>query len=284
MGTTWSLGSTSLNPLTTMGTIPKFQVQRRGIYTITFSFGATPSSGDIEIFLSKNLTNANDLAPTTVNQLLASSRVFTQQCVTWTGYINTTDYFSVGGYTQVEVTPTVNCELTITLVDGAEGPTGQTGPGPAATTIQPSIVIDATVTSPILTTTTIQQVNYNMLGDQYRVRYRLGWSSATAGSGEYLVSLPTGLTFNTTAGYNPTYTGSILSLTLSALAPYAVPCVGGITQLGLWNGTAYLIPYSSTQFRVLLDNNATNSLFTWSSLWYPLLTDGMFHLEFDMWA
>jgi hypothetical protein len=111
-----------------MGTTPKFQVNRRGIYTITFSFGATPSSGDVELFLSKNLTNAADLAPSAVNQLLASSRLFTQHSLSWTGYINTTDYFSLGGYAHVAVTPTVNCELTMTLVDGAEGPTGLTGP------------------------------------------------------------------------------------------------------------------------------------------------------------
>ncbi len=128
VGTTWTLGSASLNNLVTMGTLPKFQVQRRGIYTITFSFGATPSSGDVELFLSKNLTNGADLAPSAVNQLLASSRLFTQQTLSWTGYMNTTDYFSVGGYAHVAVTPTVNSELTITLVDGAEGPTGLTGP------------------------------------------------------------------------------------------------------------------------------------------------------------
>jgi hypothetical protein len=110
-----------------MGTTPKFQVLRRGIYTITFSLGATPSSGDVEIFISKNLTNGNDLQPTLINQLLVSNRVFTQQSISWTGYITTTDYFSVGGYTNVGVSLLSNCELTIALVDGAEGPTGQTG-------------------------------------------------------------------------------------------------------------------------------------------------------------
>lgn len=284
IATTWSLGSTSVNPLVTMTTLPQFQVQRRGIYTITFAFGATPSSGDVEIFLSKNLGNGADLVPTAVGQLLASSRVFTQQTVTWTGYLTTTDFFSVGGYAQVAVTPTANCELTIVLVDGAEGPTGQTGPGTSATTLQSSLTITATTTNPTITTTTIQQTNYNKLGDQYRVRYRLGWSSATAGSGNYLVTLPAGLTFNTIAGYNPTYTGTIWSPSVSAMAPYVIPCVGGVVQSGNWNGTAYVVPYSSTQFRVILTNNNTNSFDVWGSTWYPLSVDGMFHVEFDMWA
>jgi len=116
------------NSLINALTLPKFQVNRRGIYTITFALGAVPSSGDVEIFISKNQTNAADLAPLYVNQLLTSSRVFTQEAITWTGYMNTTDYFSVGGYTDMDVTLTPNCELTIALVDGAEGPTGQTGP------------------------------------------------------------------------------------------------------------------------------------------------------------
>jgi len=269
-----------------MGAIPTFQVQRRGIYTITFSFGATPSSGDVELFLSKNLTNDADLAPSAVNQLLASSRLFTQQSLSWTGYINTTDYFSVGGYAHVAVTPTVNSELTITLVDGAEGPTGQTGPSPllTSTPLQSSITIGATTTPPTLTTTTIQQVNTTQLSsDQYRVRYRLGWSSATAGSGEYLVSLPSGLTFRTAAGYHPIYTGTLWSPNVSTMAPYLIPCVGGVVQSGSWNGTAYVVPYSATQFRVVLDNNNLASFAPWSSTWYPLSTEGVFHAEFEMW-
>jgi hypothetical protein len=226
------------------------------------------------------------LAPTTVNQLLASTRLFTQQSLSWTGYINTSDYFSLGGYAHVAVTPTVNSELTITLVDGAEGPTGQTGPSPPlpSTTIQSSITIGATTTAPIITTTTLQQVNATPLGtDQYRIRYRLGWSSATAGTGEYLVSLPSGLSFRTTTGYHPTYTGTLWSPNVSAMAPYLIPCVGGVVQSGNWNGTAYIMPYSATQFRVVLDNNNVNSFGTWSSAWFPLSTEGAFHMEFDMW-
>jgi hypothetical protein len=270
-----------------MATIPTFQVNRRGIYTITFSFGATPSSGDVELFLSKNLTNGADLAPTTVNQLLASTRLFTQNSLSWTGYINTTDYFSLGGYAHVAVTPTANSELTITLVDGAEGPTGQTGPAPALSTtaLQPSMTIGATTTAPTITTTTLQQINTTQLSsDQYRVRYRLGWSSATAGSGEYLVSLPSPLTFRTTAGYHPIYTGALWAPNVSAMAPYLIPCVGGVVQSGNWNGTAYVIPYSTTQFRVVLDSNTINSFGTWSSTWFPMSTEGAFHIEFDMWV
>jgi hypothetical protein len=209
--------------------------------------------------------------------------------------LNTTDYFSVGGYAHVEVTPTANCELTITLVDGAEGPTGQTGsvgtgptgstgPGINSSTVQPSITITATTTNPTISTTTIQQANYSRIGDQNRVRYRLGWSSATAGSGNYLVTLPSGLAFNTAAGYHPTYTGTIWSPSVSAMAPYMIPCVGGVVQSGNWNGTAYVVPYSSTQFRVILTNNNTNSFDVWGSSWFPLSIDGMFHVEFDMWA
>jgi hypothetical protein len=273
----------SQNSLIILSPIPKFRVQRSGIYTLTFAFGATPSSGDVEIFLSKNLTNGNDLAPTAVNQLLASSRVFTQNSLSWTGYLSTADYFSIGGYAHVAVTPTVNSELTIALVDGAEGPTGQTGPGVSLSTIQPTLTLSATSVNPTITTATIQQANYHRLGDLYRVRYRFGWSLATAGSGEYLLSLPTGLTFRTTSGYNPTYTGGLWAPNVSAMAPYLIPTVGGIVQSGSWNGLAYVIPYSSTQFRLALDNNLSASFTTWGSTWYQLSTDGALNIEFDMW-
>jgi hypothetical protein len=117
-----------------MAAVPKFRVQRSGIYTVSFALGASPCSGDMEIFVSKNRGDGADLSVTAVNQLLVSARVFGQQAVTWTGYVATSDYLNVGGVLASSVpgssvTLSANSELTIALVDGAEGPTGPVGTG-----------------------------------------------------------------------------------------------------------------------------------------------------------
>lgn len=148
-----------------------------------------------------------------------------------------------------------------------------------------TISITATTTSPTLSSTTINQVSYRQIGDKYNLSYRLGWGTgSTSGSGSYLVSLPTGLNFNMNTGYNPVYNGVVWSPNVSAMAPYMIPSSGGIVQSGSWNGTCYILPYDSTRFRVLVDNNITSSLGQWSNTWYPIVTDGSLMLNFEIWV
>ena len=177
------------------------------------------------------------------------------------------------------------CEIEVIQGNGATGATGATGPASSlSSTIQTGIVIQATTTAPSIPTRTIDQLSYQVRGDTIRIRYKLGWVGGSAGSGEYLISLPSGIAFNTAAGYNPTYTGTIWSPTIESMAPYLIPAVGGIVQAGNWNGTGFVIPYSSTSFRLVLDNNNTNSLNPWSNGWYVLSSSGTLQLEFEIWA
>lgn len=148
-----------------------------------------------------------------------------------------------------------------------------------------TISITATTTNPTITNTTMNQVSYRQIGDKYNLSYRLGWGTGnTAGSGGYLVSLPDGLSFNTNTGYNPVYTGVLWSPNVSTMAPYIIPSSGGVIQAGSWNGICYILPYDSTRFRVLVDNNSTSSLGQWSNSWYPISTDGTLMLDFEIWV
>jgi hypothetical protein len=178
----------------------------------------------VEIFISKNLTNNNDLAPTTVNQLLTSARVFTQQSISWTGYLTPTDYISFGGYTDFTVTLTENCELTIALVDGAEGPTGLRGPTG--------------------TTSPWTQDNSNV----YYAGGNVGIGNTTP---DLLLSvgayggMATGATFSLT-GTSSTTT----SLTLPVGSCYLVSCATRTTALNgneQWHSTA-IVQYISSSF------------------------------------
>ena len=126
---TWTTTSQN-NPVIPLN-VKQFKVKSNGIYALTYSLGIIPSSGDTEMFISKNL--GNDTEITTVSQslpdrLLCSSRVYTQNTVTWTGYISTTDYICFGGYSDISGTIQNHCEITFSLIDGAQGATGQTGP------------------------------------------------------------------------------------------------------------------------------------------------------------
>ncbi len=151
-------------------------------------------------------------------------------------------------------------------------------------TIQSSITVSATTSAPTLGTRSMDQMNYRTLGDKRHLCYRLGWAAGTAGSGDYLYTLPSGLSFNTTSGYNPTYTGTIWSPTVAAMAPYFIPISGGIVQSANWSTHGYVIPYSSTTFRLAFTNNNTNSFGVHSSSWLPFTSEGQINIEFDIWV
>ncbi len=149
-------------------------------------------------------------------------------------------------------------------------------------TIQSSITISATTTAPTLGTKSIEKIDYRTIGDKRKVSYRLGWAAGTAGSGDYLYTLPTGISFNTASGYNPTYTGVLWSPDVNAMAPYLISVSGGIIQSTSWSTQCFLMPYSSTTFRLLLTNNNTNSFGFNSSTWYPFSDEGLLNIEFEI--
>jgi hypothetical protein len=132
-------------------------------------------------------------------------------------------------------------------------------------------------------TKTFEQVSYSRIGDRYRIRYRLGWNIGSSGSGDYLIQLPTGLTFNTGASYNPLFTSFFIPNTVSPFAPYFIPVTGGVIQSSTWSSAAYVMPYSSTQFRlvVFVGNNIID---TWNVNNYSLGTEGILQLEFEIWS
>ena len=151
-----------------------------------------------------------------------------------------------------------------------------------SSTIQNSITVLGTTTSPVLGTRSIEKIDYRTIGDKRKVSYRLGWDVGTAGSGDYLYTLPTGISFNTTSGYNPIYTGALWSPNVNAMAPYLISVSGGIVQSTNWSTQCYLIPYSSTTFRLALTNNITNTFIFNGSIWYPFSDEGLLNIEFEM--
>jgi hypothetical protein len=150
--------------------------------------------------------------------------------------------------------------------------------------VQNSITITATTTNPSFGSKTIEQVNYQLIYDKFKICYRFAWSGGSLGLGQYLIHLPSGISFNTLK--NPTYTETIWANNINSMGTYMVPALGGIIYYGNWNNTAYIIPYSSSTFRIILDNNQEPGKLTpWASSWYGTdVSYGMtLMLDFEIW-
>jgi hypothetical protein len=125
------------------------------------------------------------------------------------------------------------------------------------------------------------------IGNKRTITVRLGYAGNSGGSGQYLFSLPTGVSFNTASGYNPTYTGTAWSPSVAAMAPYVIPAIGGVVIAANWSSSVFVIPYSSTTYRLLVDNvgggaGGTNSFGFMASTYYSMAANGMVSLQFDI--
>ena len=143
-----------------------------------------------------------------------------------------------------------------------------------------AVIVSATGTAPTSGTRTIDKTFAVDNGATKTITLQLGFEAGGAGSGDYLISLPAGITFNTNAGYNPTYTGISWSPTVASMAPYIIPMQGGIVYAGNWSHLAFVVPYSSTQYRILFAYGG--SLAPWSSTFFALSINSAMTGTFDI--
>jgi hypothetical protein len=180
--------------------------------------------------------------------------------------------------------------------------TGFTGMGVTDSTVQAPFTIDAVVVGAGITTlkvaptfngVTIQQASYRLIGDKFRVGYQMGWAGGSdAGVGDYLISLPAGLTFNSIGLYNTTYsqfnfgqynalyTGIIFPPDYSTIATAIIPALGGIVESSNWSTSSFVVPFSPTQFRLVIYYDG--KLTTWNNITYGV-NNGFLSLEFEIW-
>lgn len=135
---------------------------------------------------------------------------------------------------------------------GLTGPVGATGPGFPVWTNAGTLTFGATTTAPTKGTTTVDNVRYRQLGaKQWEVSIAFNQTvGGTAGSGDYLFTLPNGLSFDTTLPIQPIYTGNVA--TSSWLnTRYIVPSSSGLIHNNTVGGDTYPIVYDATRFRIL---------------------------------
>lgn len=172
---------------------------------------------------------------------------------------------------------------TMTIVE-LTGATGPTGPGINNTVVQNSITLGATTTAPTASTRTVQRIESQTVGDKVRLTYKFGQVSTPQGSGDYLFTLPAGMSFNST--YNPAYTGALWQGGVNPMAPYFIATSGGIVCDANWTNQIMVVPYDSTRFRLAVTNNVNQTGYGfWSSGFYATSAGSglSVQLQFEIW-
>jgi len=139
-----------------------------------------------------------------------------------------------------------------------------------------------TKTKPVTGTRFIQRLESQRIGDKARITYKLGYAAGQAGQGDYLLTLPTGMAFNST--YHPPFTGPIWTGDVQNMAIYFIPATGGIVIPSHWTNQIMVVPYDATRFRLALTNNNSQTTYQfWNSGWYAASANTELNITFDIW-
>ena len=130
---------------------------------------------------------------------------------------------------------------------------------------------------------TVERIESQTIGDKIRLTYKLAFAGGSAGVGQYLLSLPTGVTFNST--YHPAYTGANpWEGDVHIIGKYHIPATGGIVIPANWSNQIMVIPYTATTFRLLVTNNQAGSGYDWwKSNYYAASANLSLNLQFEIW-
>lgn len=182
---------------------------------------------------------------TNANALLSSNTIST---------INTTGNVSVGG------------NLTVT---GNISTTGSFLAVPAWTSAG-AITLTATTTNPTKGTTTSDNIRYRQLGakEWEVVMTYIQTVAGSGGSGDYLVTLPNGLSFDTTLPSQQIWTGSV-GASVNNHFTYAIPSSGGNINTDSVGAVALPMVYSATKFRILA-STISLGIKPWSSGFFAI--------------
>lgn len=124
----------------------------------------------------------------------------------------------------------------------------------SAGTIQ-SVGWGATTTAPTIGTTTVNDYSYKQIGSKTwkcQLTYSAGGSSTgvNIGSGDYLFTLPNGLQFNTSIAGQAISSDNIGASNWTWPGLWLSSSSGSITNISQ-GGLLFVVPYSSTQFRLI---------------------------------
>jgi hypothetical protein len=148
----------------------------------------------------------------------------------------------------------------------------------AAGTVQ-SVGLSGVTTSPTIpTATTKNQIYYQQIGPKtYQVQGVLKWTSNTGGadgSGDYLFTLPAGLSFDLTnlqtqVAYSGVVTSSYVLINNYLFDGWARVSRDNGNYGGSPGFVSGIIPYNNTQYRVLIESSG-GGIYAWNSGWFQM--------------
>jgi hypothetical protein len=193
-----------------------------------------------------------------------------------TGSVNVTGQYLVNGVAFTGGATGATGPSGATGATGATGGTGSSGTsgsaGIPAWTSAGATTITATTTNPTKGTTTSDNISYRQLGakewEAVMTYVQTAFTGGTNGSGDYLITLPNGLSFDTTLPSQQITTTNIGTSTY-ALMTYIIPSGSGLINNGGLGGQVYPIVYSATKFRILTTTWA-GSIQCWGSGYYSI--------------
>ena len=130
---------------------------------------------------------------------------------------------------------------------------------------------------------TIERIESQVVGDKIRLTYKLAFAGGSAGIGQYLLGLPTGIKFNTT--YHPVYTDeNPWTGDVHTTGKFHIPATGGIVIPANWSNQIMVVPYNTSMFRLLVTNNQSGSGYDWwKSNYYAASANLSLTLQFEIW-
>jgi len=134
-----------------------------------------------------------------------------------------------------------------------------------------AITFTATTTNPTKGTTTYDNISYRQLGaKQWEIilTYIQTVANGVSGSGDYLVTLPNSLSFDTTLPSQQITTTNIGTNTY-ALMSYIIPSGSGLINNDSLGGQVYPLVYNATKFRILTTSWG-KAIQCWGSGYYAL--------------
>ena len=228
---------------------------------------STGTSGSTVAGVTGNVSNIQLASGITQTGVLTTANVTE---VTNLYFTNARAIAAITNTTLSNLTVSGNITLNNLTATGNISATGSILATPAWTSAG-ATTITATTTNPTKGTTTSDNISYRQLGaKQWEVilTYIQTVANGVNGSGDYLVTLPNGLSFDTTLPSQQITTTNIGTNTY-ALMSYIIPSGSGLINNDSLGGQVYPIVYDATKFRILTTSYGS-AIQCWGSGYYSL--------------
>ena len=263
-GIVGTLSTAAQTTITSVGTLTALSVTGN---VTAGNVSATGVAGTLSTAAQTSITSVGTLTTLAVTGNITSGNV------SGTAGTFTNVYGTIGTAAQTTITSVGtlgSLAVTGNITAGNVSATGSILAVPAWTSAG-AITLTATTTNPGKGTTTFDNISYRQVGAkewEVVMTYIQTATNGTAGTGDYLITLPNSLSFDTTLPSQQITTTNIGTNTYD-LMTYIIPSGSGLINQGAVGGQVYPIVYNATKFRILTTSWGS-AIQCWGSGYYAL--------------